>query len=385
MIDLIKPYPGEDEFSTLKRKVYFLREIEPRLEYGEKLINMYSANGIPITQAEKEEIDEFWSHYMTPDMRDMLIDYRFYDVFKKVKKDGQRLAYYLPDNFYNTFIDEYFANPQHSRPGNDKNLYDLFFSGVKQPKTVFRKVYGMYLDQDYKEISLKDAIKRSRDVGEVVLKKAKFSSGGHGVMFWNPSVDGEDKLVNFLNSSNHIVCQEAIKQHPDIALLNPTSINTLRMLTFFFEDKIHMLSTFIRFGAPGSRLDNIHSGGFACGIGCDGRLRDVAVDIAGTRIDHRPQGKCLNEIKVPNYDKCVDLVTDLSRRLVVMSRLLAWDIAIDEKGDPIVIEYSPSNAGSNYHQLCNGPIFGDMTEDVLEEVFSKSYTLTSIVKSFKSL
>ena len=146
-----------------------------------------------------------------------------------------------------------------------------------------------------------------------------------------------------------------------------------------------MLSTFIRFGAPGSRLDNIHSGGFACGIGCDGRLRDVAVDIAGTRIDHRPQGKCLNEIKVPNYDKCVDLVTDLSRRLVVMSRLLAWDIAIDEKGDPIVIEYSPSNAGSNYHQLCNGPIFGDMTEDVLEEVFSKSYTLTSIVKSFKSL
>ena len=145
-----------------------------------------------------------------------------------------------------------------------------------------------------------------------------------------------------------------------------------------------MLSSFIRFGAEGSRLDNIHSGGYACGIDENGRLRETACDIAGTIIDHRPQGKCLNEIKVPNYDECVELVTDLSRRLVVMSRLLAWDIAIDENGNPIVIEYSPSNAGSNYHQLCNGPIFGDMTEDVLKEVFDNSYTLNSIIKSFKS-
>lgn len=385
MIDLIKPYPGENEISTLKRKVYFIRELKDRLDYAEKLIKMYSANGIPITPEEKEEIDDFWSQYMTPDIRDLFIDYRFYDVFKNVKREGQRLAYFLPDNFYNTFVDEYFANPQHSRPSNDKNLYDLFFTGVKQPKTVFRKIYGMYLDQDYKEISLKDAIRRSRDVGEIVLKKAKFSSGGHGVMFWNPSVDGEDELVNFLNSSNHIVCQEAIKQHPDIGLLNPTSINTIRMLTFFFDNKVYMLSSFIRFGAKGSRLDNIHSGGYACGIDGEGRLRDTACDISGTIIDHRPQGKRLNEIKVPNYDKCVELVTDLTRRLAVMSRLLAWDIAIDEKGNPIVIEYSPTYSGSNYHQLCNGPIFGDMTEDVLKEVFDKSYTLNSIIKSLKNI
>lgn len=384
MIDIIKPYPGEDEFSTLKRKVYFTKEIKGRLEYAEKLIKMYLPNGIPITPEEKEEIDEFWSQYMTPDMRDLLIDYRFYNVFKNVKKDGQRLCYYLPDSFYNTFVDEYFANPQHSGPCNDKNLYDLYFDGANKPKTVFRKVYGMYMDDKYKEISLKDAIKRSRDAGEVILKITKFSSGGHGVMFWNPYVDGEDKLVDFLNNSNHIVCQEVIRQHPELSILNPTSINTIRMLTFFFDNKVYMLSSFIRFGAKGSRVDNIHSGGYACGIDENGRLRETACDIAGTIIDHRPQGKRLNEIQIPNYDRCVELVTDLSRRLFCMSRLLAWDIAIDEKGDPIVIEYSPSYSGSNYHQLCNGPIFGDMTEDVLKEVFSKSYTLNSIIKSFKS-
>lgn len=34
MIDLIRPYPGEDEVSFIKRKAYFIRVIQPRLEYS---------------------------------------------------------------------------------------------------------------------------------------------------------------------------------------------------------------------------------------------------------------------------------------------------------------------------------------------------------------
>lgn len=380
----LKPYPGESEESFAKRKAYFLRLVKPRLDYGEEIIDMYSPNGIPITDTDKEEIDAFWSRYLPSDLRDRIIDFRYYNVFKKVMKENQRLCYYLPDTFYNAFVDEYFTNPQHSKPCDDKNLYDLFFDGVKQPKTIFRKVYGMYLDENYKEISLKDAIRRSRDAGEVVLKICRFSSGGFGLLFWNPSVDGEEKLISFLNTSTDILCQEVIKQHRDLDILNPSSINTLRMLTFFFNDKVYMLSSFIRFGAEGSRLDNIHSGGYACGIDDEGRLRNMACDIAGTKIDYRPQGKCLNEIKVPNYDQCVELVTGLSKRFVTVSRLIGWDIAIDESGNPVVIEFGPSNCGSNFHQLCNGPIFGELTGDVLDEVFKNSYTLNCILKSMRS-
>lgn len=384
MVDFeLKPYPGESDDSFAKRKAYFIRFVGPRLEYGEKIINMYSSNGIPITQSEKDEIDKFWNQFLTPDSRDILIDYRYYDVFKSVIKDGQRLCYYLPDTFYNTFVDDYFTNPQHSKPCDDKNLYDLYFDGVKQPKTVFRKVYGMYLDENYKEISLKDAINRSKDAGEVVLKICRFSSGGQGIMFWNSSVDREDELITFLNSSNDILCQSAIRQCDELSILNHSSINTIRMLTFFFENKVYMLSSFIRFGAEGSRLDNIHSGGYACGIDEKGRLREKACDIAGTIIDHRPQGKCLNEIQIPNYDKCVDLVIDLTKRFVTVSRLIGWDIAIDEKGEPVVIEFGPTYCGSNFHQLCNGPIFGDLTPAVLDDVFKNAYTLNCIIKSMR--
>ena len=63
--------------------------------------------------------------------------------------------------------------------------------------------------------------------------------------------------------------------------------------------------------------------------------------------------------------------------------MVSWDFAIDEKGEPILIEMGTSFGGLNFHQICNGPVFGDMTEDVLKEVFENSFTLKSIIKSMQ--
>ena len=59
MIDLIKPFPGESEDSFTKRNAYYIRILRPRLLYGENLIKLYTPNGVPITESDKEEIDAF--------------------------------------------------------------------------------------------------------------------------------------------------------------------------------------------------------------------------------------------------------------------------------------------------------------------------------------
>lgn len=384
MIDLIKPFPGESEDSFLKRQAYYIRILKARYEYGEYLIKNYSPNGIPITQSEKEEIDAFWEPYLSPDLRDKLVDYRFYDVFKGLKKEGQRLSHFIPDTFYYAYVDEYFTNPQHSKPLDDKNLYNLYLYDVYQPRTIFRKVNDMLLDSDYNEITLKEAINKSKDEGEVILKIGKFSNGGHGIMFWNPSVDDEEKLVNFLSSSDDIIAQEIIHQHPALSILNPSSVNTIRLFTFVFNNETYMMSSFIRFGGEGSRVDNSHRGGLACGLEKDGRLKATAFDLSANRYDYRPQGKRLDEIVVPNYDKCVEMATHLAKRFVTITRMISWDFTIDEKGNPLLIEFGFTFGGLNFHQICNGPIFGDIIHDVLREVFSNSFTLNSIIKSLKS-
>lgn len=59
MIDFIKPYPGEDELSYWKRKVYFLREVQYRIDYQNKEILKKLSNAMALTSQEKAEIDAF--------------------------------------------------------------------------------------------------------------------------------------------------------------------------------------------------------------------------------------------------------------------------------------------------------------------------------------
>jgi hypothetical protein len=50
-------------------------------------------------------------------------------------------------------------------------------------------------------------------------------------------------------------------------------------------------------------------------------------------------------------------------------RLVYWDVAIDEAGEPVLIESNLRTGGLNVIQYNNGPLFGDLTEKVLTEVY----------------
>ncbi len=382
--DLIRPYQGEDESSFAKRKAYFLRLVATRLEFHNEDINTFKrVNVIPLDASEIEEIDGFWSHYLPCNLRERLIDKDYYGFYKKVKKDNELLVHYLPDMFYQAFIDEYFTNPQHSRPFDDKNQYDLYFHDVYRPKTIFRKLRNQYLDSDYNFISQEQAIKLAKNNGEVILKIAKFSCGGKGILFWNGENKNDEELLKFLNQSDRVICQNVIKQHAELNRLNPSSVNTIRVMTLMFKDKVHVLSGVLRMGVNGSRVDNASSGGIICGIMPDGRLKNVAYNPSGNQFFKHPQGTAFDSVSIPNYSQCIDLAVTLAKRLSSVTRQISWDFAIDESGQPILIEFNVTWGQLDFHQLCNGPIFGDLTHEVLDEVFQNSYTLKSILKSLK--
>ena len=51
--------------------------------------------------------------------------------------------------------------------------------------------------------------------------------------------------------------------------------------------------------------------------------------------------------------------------------LVGWDIAINTKGEPIIIEY---NTWPELSQSANGPAFGDYTERVIKEIRNRPNT-----------
>ena len=378
--DLIMPFPTEDENSFVKRKAYFIRIASNRISYGYKMLDAMKGNAIPINLCEKEEIDAFWAKYLTNEARDKLVNYKFYDVYKSFQLNGMQLWQYIPSTFYYAFIDDYFTNPQHSAPCDNKNFYDLLFHDIKMPKTIFRK-NKIYMDEDYIEISRESAISKARDCGEVILKAASGSGGGQGILFWDYSKDTEALLLNYLNEQSNVICQEVITQHESLSRINSTSVNTIRIMTLLFQGQVHVLSSVLRMGVNGARLDNASVGGIVSGILLDGRIKNFAYDLAANKYSEHPNGIRFDSVVVPGFDVCVDLSIMLAKRLCFVSRLISWDFAIDEQGCPILIEMNPTFGGLEVNQLTNGPIFGDMTDDIFREVFAKSYTLNSILKS----
>ena len=383
MKDLIKPFPGESEESFAKRKAYYIRNLKDRFEFCTLNIDRKLHNAVPINAQEREELDEFWSQYLSPELRSVLIDYRYYDLYNSVRREGEPMYQYLPDSFYQAFVDEYFTNPQHSAPCDDKNMYDMYFHDLKRPITVFRKIDGLLLDANYGALTLKQVVDKCRDCGEVVLKPAKFSAGGRGIMFWNAETDSADKIAEYLQNTRFVICQEIIKQHHELNRLSPNSVNSIRMMTVVFNDEPHLLSSVLRMGSNDARVDNFTNGGIASGIKPNGQLRNVAYDVCANKYERHPLGTEFESVTIPNYSQCVDIVKVLARRFATISRQISWDFAIDETGQPLIVEFNLTRGGMDVHQLCNGPIYGSMTKDVLKEVFSNSFTLNSIIKSLQ--
>lgn len=375
----LKPFPSEDEVSYIKRKAYYYRLLKPRLAYGRDCLDNKLKNSTPISASDRDEIDAFWAPYLSPEQRDMFIDYRYYDVYKKVLREGERLCEYMPEDFYSLFIDEYFGNPQHSNPCDDKNLYDLYFYDINKPRTIFRKVKGLFLDEMYREITLDRVVGLAREQGEVILKPSRFSYSGKGLMFWKSTEDVAG-LKDYLMNCGDIVCQEVLKQHPEMSKLNTTSLNTVRIMSLIFQGKVHVLSSVVRMGMNGKRVDNFTNGGIGSGIKPNGQLKNVAYDYRAHKYDEHPSGIAFESVTIPNFNECIELVVYLTKRISTISRLISWDLAIDESGHPSLIEIN-FPGGLDIHQLCNGPIYGDMTREVLGEVFANSYTLKSILKS----
>lgn len=154
--------------------------------------------------------------------------------------------------------------------------------------------------------------------------------------------------------------------------MNPTSLNTIRVISLFFKGKIHILSSVLRIGTSGSRVDNASAGGIVVGIDNKGCLKEYAYGSKKRVVykNHPDSGIIFKGYEVPKFE---DIIKIIERESINYPhfRLISWDFAINENGDVIFIEFNLKNGQLDIHQLTNGPLFGDLTDEVLEEVFRK--------------
>lgn len=346
--------------TTVKRKFFTKRRIN-------KYDRLYGALVIDknvLSKQQHKEIKTFWNDYFH--VRHSLFAY----YTEKTELFDCR---YIPDSIHTSLIDQFYNDWSAARYIDNKCYYPLIFQDVNIPKTIAYRLNGYWYHKWGGVIDYQQVIKIIMNEEECFIKKATDSWGGLGVVYFKPSEHSVEELKKIIKGfSSDIVIQQGIKQSKTLAEINPDSVNTIRTMSMLKNDgTVKIYSSILRMGIKGAKVDNASSGGISTGIKPDGRLKDVAYSNEGVRYDEHPTSHVkFGSIVIPNFSKIEDLVVKLHPRFPHF-RLISWDIAVDVNDEPILIEANLCDGELDFHQLNNGPIFGDDTESVLAEVFQK--------------
>ena len=280
----------------------------------------------------------------------------WFDFYNTVG-DKDKVHLYFPDPWYYKNIDARLNDWKVCIAVDDKSFYDYYFTDVNRPKTLLKICGGIILDEKSRAISLNDAVNICRSAGGVIVKPSFDSVGGHGITFWK---DGcERDIESILKGSDNVVIQALIEQHPVLSAIHPDSVNTIRIMTMTTENGVKDISSILRMGIGKSKVDNVSSGGIAIGIDNNGVLKGKAFSGNGTCYTKHPDGADLVGVVIPAYHECMDICKATAPRFARFSRLTSWDFAVGSDGKPILIEANLHFGELDFHQMCNGPIFGN--------------------------
>ena len=333
-----------------------------RRRYLRSDIDKFNYEVKPLSKEQKRAIKAYWKPYSKH------ICYKWHTFFYSLT--GNFDVRYIPEDLMMTDIEGYLNDWSSAHGVDNKNNYQFYFSDVKQPQSVFHKMRGVWHLGDYRVCSFEEAVESASQYKMIVTKYALDAGKGASLRFWKQK-DGIDALRSLMNSlPADAVGQEFVSQHPKLAAFNPSSVNSVRIVTLIFEEQIHVLAAYLRMGQDGALLDNVCAGGLCCSILPNGELRPFGYDKHAKRVSRHPAGIDFAGFRVPGYANIVETAKKLHGRMGNF-RIISWDFAVDENEQPIFIEMNLKYGAMEYHQLQNGPLFGDMTDRLLNEVYRK--------------
>jgi hypothetical protein len=235
----------------------------------------------------------------------------------------------------------------------------------------------VYYAADKKQINRDEAFPSGMLGGcsKVIAKKSLGVHGGRSVEVfeWNGEAYvnalGNVLSVSYLEKrfESNFVVQEYIVQHPYLAQLNQSSVNSVRINTYrsVVDNQIHVVSAELKVGAAGSLVDNIKQGGAYFAIAKDGQVLDVGVDSKGYIVHEvgAPPVK-INELgKMIKFEEiCKASIEIASAHLY--SRVLGLDITVDHMERVRLIEVNNFDIGCTGEVA--GAMFGEFTDEVIE-------------------
>ncbi|WP_412561071.1 sugar-transfer associated ATP-grasp domain-containing protein [Winogradskyella sp. MIT101101] len=282
--------------------------------------------------------------------------------------NGEFHKNYVPYDIFNPKINPRLNQSRQWPALLDKNLTYNLFREFNQPKRIVQNVNGFYYIND-EIVGLQDAINACGSIeGKLIIKPTIDSGRGKMVNTFsvlNSKTTYKDYSIEklFRLYGKDFVIQECLEQSAVLKSLNPSSLNTLRIVSYLNNEGVHILSSVLRVGKLGSSTDNFSTGGLFCGILHDGTLKGKGYNPKGEVVTETSTGISIADCKIPNYAKVQEMVKSM-HHVVPYFRIIAWDIGINKDDLPYLIEYNTYKLGIDL-QIADGPLLGDFTDEIL--------------------
>ena len=222
---------------------------------------------------------------------------------------------------------------------NPKEYWHIFDN-----KNEFNEKFEKYLKRSwiYLENSSFEDFKKFITPFKEVIAKPNNDSGGHGIeKIIVKNYKSLEELYQYLMDKKLYLLEEIVIQHKELAAINKSSVNTLRIITLLHNNKVNFITAFLRIGNKDSFVDNTSSGGMLTMVdlnrgvtlypACDGNMNIYET--------HPATNKQIKGIKIPYFNETKKLIKELAM-IIKDVKYVAWDIAISDDG-PIVIEGNP--------------------------------------------
>lgn len=232
-----------------------------------------------------------------------------------------------------------------------------------EPDVVLRYARGSFFDGDGNWVDAQTADELLK--GEFVGKPCR-NNGGNGVELRN------DLTTEWImrNGGDSYIVQKKIEQCEFTAQFNPSSINTVRMMTMRcpWNGEIVVCRSMMRMGVSDYVIDNMMKGGLCVCIGDRGQLGKYAYDYDGKRFDKHPVcGLTFEGLEHPGYEKMVAMAKSI-HRTVLDFNLLSFDLVQRKDGSICVVEINSTCEGITQLQYDFGGLFGAYSEQVVDWV-----------------
>lgn len=264
-----------------------------------------------------------------------------YDILRCSRKFGSGYIDYcnfhfeeLSDELKATYVTR-MVNDKYCRVLNDPKYYDIV-----NDKPTFLNHYQEFVKRDF--LDLRNA--NFNDYLEFVSKHSQFivkpvdQLCGSGIEKVNVNSGDERETYERLLNNKQFLLEEIIIQDETMASLNPSSINTIRVVTILKDGVVYTPFIALRMGRKDVVVDNFNHGGLNALVNEKGLVYTVGVSKDEKEYTNHPDtGTIIKGFQIPYFNDVIDMAKKMALVTPELG-MCGWDLCISKDKGVVAIE-----------------------------------------------